>query len=1061
MHSGIEGTTVQETQTTHGGRGGFDESIIDGVLSGLIRQDDSAEERFVPKLISNQPGSTMGDAIREELRESESFDISVAFVSENALKSMYQAFVDHADRNGRRNRIITSTKGYFNDPKAFKELMKLQRDANVEVLIWERPGGAKSDDEVVQDQPFHPKGYLFTRCIEPGRTYYNLYVGSSNLTSSALQTQREWNLRVSSTGEAQLIEQVRDELDEQVRQSVPLTDAWLAQYEEEFKHRTPPRTQILQQLREEKIEPNAMQREALANIQQLRDDGERRAIVISATGTGKTFLSAFDVRAFRPKRMLYVANRDTILKAARESYQRVLGCDGSELGLLTGNSKQQDTKYVFASVDTLRRHMREWYEPDDFDYVLIDEAHHSGADNYRSVIDYFSGAGFMLGMTATPERTDNFDIFSLFDHNIAYEIRLQKALDENMLCPFHYYGVHEFLGADGTCIDSAEGISEKDRRQIQYSLEELTESDRVRYIIRKLEQYGSYDEKVTGLVFCSRIEEAERLSELFNQETNQQAERPYRTVAISGNTSAKRVEKAVSQLESGDLDYIFTVDKFNEGIDIPAINQIVMLRNTQSSIVFTQQLGRGLRKFPHKTCVTVIDFIGNYQNNYLIPVALYGNAGDRDKARKNMQREAIGLSSISFDEISRKRVLKSLDTASWSDMRMLRDKYAVVRNELGRVPMLTDIYLHDPSLVMTMAQKGNSYYEFARGSETALSRTDSEGGFIDTFAPVDIHGEQWLKMATEVLLVAIRPQELVILDELLKSSPSFNASSDRLIPAKRLKEAVARRFPTSYHTDAQFESALRVLDWSFFDSTTKKSYGERALITRVGEEIGLTSEFAAMLAGNDTFARFFIDNVRTGLQRFKDLLEESAKTGRSLQDDRGFVYEHRYKMFEVERLLEWPKQINGSSVGGYLLPKDEDSSVRGDRIPKYGDSMPIFVKYANSQYEDRFLNPQEMLWFSKDKRSLESTEITWMMHGHGEDSWAATHFIPLFVMRKADAEKLKLYYYVGHVGSYSNLHETTRDKKGEKVRLVQMDLRLTRPLSAELYQHLTGDDEEE
>lgn len=1046
MHNGMEGTIAQETQTTYGARVGFDESIIDGVLSGLIRQNDSAEERFVPKLISNQPGSTMGDAIREELRESESFDISVAFVSENALKSMYQAFVDHADGNGRRNRIITSTKGYFNDPKAFKELMKLQRDANVEVLIWERPGGAKPDDEeVVQDQPFHPKGYLFTRRIEPGRTYYNLYVGSSNLTSSALQTQREWNLRVSSTGEAQLIEQVRDELDEQVRQSVPLTDAWLAQYEEEFKHRTPPRTQILQQLREEEIEPNAMQREALANIQQLRDDGERRAIVISATGTGKTYLSAFDVRAFQPKRMLYVANRDTILKAARESYQRVLGCDESELGLLTGNSKQQDTKYVFASVDTLRRHMREWCEPDDFDYVLIDEAHHSGADNYRSVIDYFSKAGFMLGMTATPERTDNFDIFSLFDHNIAYEIRLQKALDENMLCPFHYYGVHEFLGADGTRIDSAEGISEKDRQWMQASLEELTEPDRVRYIIRKLEQYGSYDEKVTGLVFCSRIEEAERLSELFNQETNQQAERPYRTVAISGNTSAKQVEKAVSQLESGELDYIFTVDKFNEGIDIPAINQIVMLRNTQSSIVFTQQLGRGLRKFPHKTCVTVIDFIGNYQNNYLIPVALYGNAGDSDIVRKNLQREAIGLSSISFDEISRRQVLKSLDTASWSDMKMLRDKYAVIRNELGRVPMLTDIYRHDPSLVMTMARKNDSYYDFARGAEAMLSRKEHDGGFIGTIAPLDVQGEQWLKMATEVLLVAIRPQELVILDELLKSCMDGSVSS---MPVEQLKKAVVQRFPASYHTDAQFESALRVLDWSFFDATAKKSYGDRPLITRSGDDIMLTLEFAVMLDGNDTFARFFADNVRTGLKRFADLLEESAKTGHSLQDDRGFVYEHRYKMFEVERLLAWPKQINGSSVGGYRLPKEG------------GSSMPVFVKYANSQYADRFLNPQEMHWFSRDRYSLESREIKWMAQGNGEDDWAATHFIPLFVMRKADAEKLKLYYYVGHVGSCSNLHETTRDKNGETVRLVEMDLRLTKPLSAELYQHLTGDHDE-
>lgn len=845
---------------------------------------------------------------------------------------------------------------------------------------------------------------------------------------------------MSSTSEAQLIQQVKEELADQVRQSVPLTDEWLAQYEEEFKNYAPPRAQILHQARAAKIEPNAMQRDALTSIRQLRDEGQRRAIVISATGTGKTYLSAFDVREFHPKRMLYVANRDTILKAARESYQRVLGCDEAELGLLTGSSKQHDAKYVFASVDTLRRHMEEWYESDDFDYVLIDEAHHSGANNYRSVIDYFSEARFMLGMTATPERTDSFDIFALFDHNIAYEIRLQKALDENMLCPFHYYGVHEFLGDDGARVDSAEGISKSDKRQIQYSLEELTEPSRVRYIIRKLEQYGSYGQQVTGLVFCSRIDEAEQLSHLFNQETNQQAERPYRTVAISGKTSPKDVENAVNRLEAGELDYIFTVDKFNEGIDIPAINQIVMLRNTESSIVFTQQLGRGLRKFPHKTCVTVIDFIGNYANNYLIPVALYGNAGDSDIVRKNLQREAVGLSSISFDEISRKQVLKSLDTASWSDKKMLREQYSVMRNELGRIPMLTDVYRHDPSMVMTMAQKNSSYFDFAREAETVLSDEERGSGFAHTLLPVDAQGEQWLKMATEILLVAIRPQELVVLDELLTSC---NKGVYSPISVLRLKEAVATRFPASYHTDAQFESALRVLDWSFFDTAAKKSYGECAVIERSDGGISLAPEFAARLVNNDTFRRFFVDNVRTGLKRFADLLEESAKTGHSLQDDRGFVYEHRYKMFEVERLLAWPKQINGSSVGGYLLPKE-------------GGSMPVFVKYANSQYADRFLNPQEMHWFSKDKRSFKSREIEWMAQGQGDADWGATHFIPLFVMRKADAEKLKMYYYVGRVGSCANMRETARDNSGETVRLVEMDLRLTKPLSAELYQHLTG-----
>ena len=194
------------------------------------------------------------------------------------------------------------------------------------------------------------------------------------------------------------------------------------------------------------------------------------------------------------------------------------------------------------------------------------------------------------------------------------------------------------------------------------------------------------------LVFCSRREEAKRLSNLFNRQINQQTERPYRTKAITGENSQTERDEAVEQLERGDLDYIFTVDLFNEGVDIPHVNQIVMLRQTKSSIIFTQQLGRGLRKASGKDCVVVIDFIGNYTNNYLIPIALYGNTGDRDVARKNLQRETIGISSISFDKISRERVLASLDTADLSNMKLLSRQYQQMRYELGRIPIWREIH---------------------------------------------------------------------------------------------------------------------------------------------------------------------------------------------------------------------------------------------------------------------------------------------------------------------------------------------------------------------------------
>lgn len=195
-----------------------------------------------------------------------------------------------------------------------------------------------------------------------------------------------------------------------------------------------------------------------------------------------------------------------------------------------------------------------------------------------------------------------------------------------------------------------------------------------------------------GLVFCSRREEAKRLSNLFNRQMNQQTKRPYRTKAITGENSQTERDEAAEQLERGDLDYIFTVDPFNEGVDIPHVNQIVMLRQTKSSIIFTQQLGRGLRKASGKDCVVVIDFIGNYTNNYLIPIALYGNTGDRDVARKNLQRETIGISSISFDKISRERVLASLDTADLSNMKLLSRQYQQMRYELGRIPIWREIH---------------------------------------------------------------------------------------------------------------------------------------------------------------------------------------------------------------------------------------------------------------------------------------------------------------------------------------------------------------------------------
>jgi superfamily II DNA or RNA helicase/HKD family nuclease len=1048
--------------------------VLEDVMSGLIQQRLDAPGLYAPRLISNQPGSTMGDVISEELGNSDAFDISVAFVSAETVKTLFEDFRAPTCPDGKRpGRLITSTKNYFNSPSTFWDLLRLKDVAKIDVRVWsQNEEGASSHPD--SGQPFHPKGYVFARHMENGQPYYNLYVGSSNLTQQALGIQREWNLKVSSLTSGELVEQFREELDSQIADSRPLTEEWIKQYEEDFKKYAPPRREILKALEGREITPNKMQQEALMNLAMLRKQGEHQAIIISATGTGKTYLSAFDVRQVKPQRMLYLAQQQQILTKAMESYQKVLECASDEMGLFSGTSKDFDRKYVFATVQTMSRpEVLNQFSSDEFDYILIDEVHHAGASSYKRVIDYFKDAGFMLGMTATPERTDGVNIFELFGHNIAYEIRLQKALDENMLCPFHYYGVAEYLGSDddpdtGTHqINVSQGMSSNDTGQLNYEISQLATTNRVRYIIDKLQQYSPYHQQITGLVFCSSIDEANQLSALFNEQYNQQSERNYRTEAVTGKTSQETRNKAIRRLqldendcdEDGNLslDYIFTVDLFNEGIDIPALNQIVMLRSTQSSIIFTQQLGRGLRKFPHKDSVIVIDFIGNYANNYLIPVALYGNTGDRDLARKNLQRRSIGLSSISFDAIAKERILKSLDQTNWSEMKKLTEQYRQLRFQLGRIPMLRDVYEHDPSLPFTLASKNGNYLDFVRSRERSLGRglPGDNPTFIDQLEPLTDTENGILKMATELLLPGLRPHELVILD-LLCQCPEERIGEHTMstdvdwrpsapMSADELHGAIAHRFPDAYLTRSQLDSAMGVLDFSYFIAANHTRFGSTPLIdiSDDDQQIQLSRPFADMLASNRTFRIFFMDTLRCGLANCQDLFTQSKARQRTTSH--GFLYEQKYTLADVARLLGWPKEMNGQNVGGYFCHRDTGT-------------MPIFVKYDTSQYEDQFLSPQDMRYYSKNGRTPQSPEFQWMRNDYGTAKWQDTHFIPLFVMRREESEEHR-YYYVGHVISFGDLTLTSKpDANGHgTVKVTVTNLRLAKPLDTELYRHLTGE----
>ena len=357
--------------------------------------------------------------------------------------------------------------------------------------------------------------------------------------------------------------------------ATPVTPEWLNTYKEIYKKQHEIERRVVDKFEENSIAPvrpiipNKMQRSALESLRLLRSEGCKKALLISATGTGKTYLSTFDVNLVNPRRFLFVVHRENIATAVMKSFKKIFG-ESKKMGILTGSEKDFGAEYIFSTIQTLSKpEILKKFSPDYFDYIVIDEVHRSGAKSYRTILEYFN-PNFLLGMTATPERTDGYDIFKAFDYNIAFEIRLHTALEEDMLSPFHYYGITD-ISVDGKLLDNYTEFNN------------LVSNERVERIIENSKFYGCDRGRIKGLIFCSRVEEAKKISEKLNL-------KGYQTIALSGKNGEKERDACIERLESDDredyLDYILTVDIFNEGVDIPSVNYIIMLRPTQSAIVF-------------------------------------------------------------------------------------------------------------------------------------------------------------------------------------------------------------------------------------------------------------------------------------------------------------------------------------------------------------------------------------------------------------------------------------------------------------------------------------------
>lgn len=953
----------------------FQDTLIKSLKFGFVDNVKFQEGGYSPQILINDPESkryVLKD-IQEELSKCQAFYISVAFITQSGIALIKSQLSDLMDK-GIKGKILISPYLDFNDPVAMQELLKLE---NVEVRL------------TPESLQMHAKFYLFEH---EGKQV--LISGSSNLTHNALKINYEWNIKLTSTHNGELIQATKKEFEKIWAKSDVLTTEKIDSYA-----RKRQKTIRVDQIREEEIaeyqitsiEPNKMQKEALKGLQAIRDSGKKKALVISATGTGKTYLSAFDVQQFEPKRMLFIVHREQILQKSLKDFQKVLQFPESEGLIYHSGADLTNKKYIFATIQTLSRdyHLNLFSE-DYFDYILIDEVHKAGADSYKKVMAHFHPE-FFLGMTATPERTDGQNIYELFDYNIAYEIRLQDALDNDMLCPFIYFGVKD-IEVDGHLVDEKTSISN------------LTSNERVKHILKKIDFYGVSGENVKGLIFCSSKQEAHELASKLNQ--NGKACR-----ALTGDDNIETRNEVVSQLEKGELEYILTVDIFNEGIDIPSVNQVVMLRNTQSSIVFVQQLGRGLRKHESKEYVTIIDFIGNYKNNYLIPIALFGDKSmNKDNYRRELREPNIlnGLTTINFEEVAKEQIFKSITSTSLSNMKILQEAYVDLENKLGRSPLLVD-YLNYNSIDPIVFFENSSFKNYVdvlnKFSKNHLLLSEVEA--------------KWLNFLTFELLPGKRKHELLLLEELIKNNKISKDSFINLLRENHLA--------TDVNTISSVES---VLNLSFLKAQEIKKYGDTPLLICDNLEYSLEEKFIQLLKRIE-FRQAIVDILQAGLIKTLDYPDI-------------FTIGQKYSRRDVAKLLNWAKDEPPLNIGGYKIDKETNT-------------CPIFITYNKNdeisdtiKYKDELLNETTLKWFSKNKRTLESPDVKTILNSltNGLD-------LSLFII-KDDAEGGDFYYLGSLTLIPSSVEEMLRTLEKGDESIVTMQFKLDTPVSDPLYRYITN-----
>ncbi len=902
-----------------------------GLTTAFINYSHASNLAYKPQFISNnyKEGRKVISSVEDELLNCEEFAISVAFITMGGITPLLQTLRE-LEYRGVRGKILTTDYLTFSEPEALRKLAQFE---NLELKMFVTEN---------RKEGFHTKGYIFKK-----EEIYRIIVGSSNMTSSALTTNREWNTKIVSTEQGEYTHNVVEEFDQlwNSEQVLPFEE-FIERYTDTYtrnkviqKQKKLARETEIPSLEVYRLQPNSMQVGFINNLQKIYEAGENRALLISATGTGKTYASAFAMRELGFQRVLFLVHRNQIAKQAMKSYRKVFGGQ-VVMGLVTGKHQKYDADFVFATIQTLSKdEILEKYGKTAFDAIVIDEAHHSAANSYKKVMDYFQPK-LWLGMTATPDkRDDNLDgrnIYEIFNHQIAYEIRLQDAMEEDLLCPFHYFGITD--------------------------LEVIADAGKSK----------------------QRVEAIERL--------------------------------AGDEREDA-LDYIISVDIFSEGVDVPEINQVIMLRPTESPIVFIQQLGRGLRKAEEKEYVVVLDFIGNYRNNFMIPIALSGDLSyNKDNIRRYVTeggRVIPGASTIHFDEVSRKRIFQAIDNANFSDIKLIRENYTNLKNKLGHIPVLGDFDKYGEMDVLRIFDNNSlgSYYKFLVKYEKEYTIRLSEAE------------EKVIEFVSKKLASGKRIHELEMLKRLLKYQHGIMA---------QLKKSLHENYNCSMDDDCA-ENVVNMMTNEFPTSAAKKTYSQCVFLEKEGSDYSMSQSFGEMLK-NEDFYNILEELIDFGISRYKENFSMRYQ-------DTDLVLYQKYTYEDACRLLNWERNEVPLNIGGY-------------KYDKKTKTFPVFINYDKqddisdtTKYEDHFTSHNRLIAISKSGRSIESEDVQNFLNAkeRGID-------VQLFVRKNKDDKISKEFYYLGRMYATGEVKEFIMPNTDKSA--VEIEWALDTPVREDIYEYI-------